>query len=155
MFSGFLGGKGVGVGAWAAGYDGKRSGRVRMERGPELKRAARGCSAKSDGAALEQGIHREGMMLQRDGALLRTARKAVVRGSQNPAVEVAADLNPIEYMWWHLKRGVYDVDPRFDQIGGPKAQRWGPTPGMGEDIRPHVGQDPGEHGTKDVGCFGR
>ena len=115
---------------WAVIYDGcKRPELVIVECDPESKRG--GYSTKSYIATVEPGL-----LPDSPGGYDVPPRRCidpygprsngVVRGSRNPTAEVAAVFPGSEsdrHMWWHPKRAVYDVNPQFNQITGPKAQR--------------------------------
>ena len=131
MIQAYQKGKGVSVMIWAAIYgENEKSELVIMRRDPESPR--RGYSAASYCESLEEGllpIYENNMIFMQDQAPIHRSNKAQ-RWLQEHSVILlrgwppySPDLNPIEHLWFAVKKALDDVCPEIDNIKGDNAVR--------------------------------
>ena len=101
----------------------RRSELIIMERDPDALH--QGYSSKSYIKTLEEGLlpyYRPGDIFQQDNARIHTS-KAVKEWFESHGIEVlewppySPDLNPIEHMWWALKKLVHKLHPELITLG--------------------------------------
>jgi hypothetical protein len=98
----------------------RRSALVIMERNPNAPRC--GYSSQSYIKALHKGLlpyWQRSQLFMQDNACIHTLRrtmKFLVQHGITPITWSAysPDLNPIEYLWWHLKKRMYKQYPQYN-----------------------------------------
>jgi transposase len=93
-----------------------------MERDPDAPR--HGYTAQSYIKALQQGLlpyYRQGQLFQQDNARIHTAAatRAFMAAHHITTINwppYSPDLNPIEHMWWYLKKLIYKRYPKFNNF---------------------------------------
>ena len=117
-------GKGFSIMVWAAFWSKERSDLYALDREFEAKK--HGYSAKSHIQVLDDnllGIYQPGLIFMQDNASIHTVKATKLWFALN-GIEVmewppySPDLNPIEYLWFHLKEGVYKVNPHIEDLAG-------------------------------------
>ena len=117
-------GKRVSVIVWAAFWARERSTLWLMSRDKRSPR--QGYTAGSYLECLEENIPdiwEPGLPFMQDNALIHTAH-AVRKWLEDTGIDVLEwlpyrpDLNPIEHLWYRLKKKVYEVRPDIEQVGG-------------------------------------
>jgi transposase len=100
----------------------RRSPLIIMERDPDAPR--NGYTAKSYIKALRQGLlphYRRGQLFQQDNARIHTAAATRAFLARHGIRTInwppySPDLNPIEHMWWHLKKLLHKHYPEFNNF---------------------------------------
>jgi hypothetical protein len=92
--------------------------------------ARRGYTAQSYIQALEEGLrghYRPGQWSMQDNAPNHTALASREWLESHGVATVnwppySPDLNPIEHLWWALKKKLYELHPEFDYMGDSQAE---------------------------------
>lgn len=100
-----------------------------MTRDPEARR--NGYSANSYITALEEGLleqYRPGQPYLQDNSRIHTSKKVGEWLVENDILAISfppysPDLNPIEHMWWALKKKLHERNPELDYMG-TSAEEW-------------------------------
>ena len=118
-------GKDISVIVWGAFYGvGEQSNLLRLAR--DLNSGRQGYSAASYVGILDEALPtlwEPGLLFMQDNASIHTSRLARQWFQEN-SIDVlewppySLDLNPIEHLWYRLKKNVYDVRPDIEEVGG-------------------------------------